>query len=116
MVNYDLVPTEKDKRQFGYRLYNAIAESKKTQRKVAKEVGITQPQVNHYLKGKTYPSVEALVRLCRALNVTPNYLLGFVDNTALVAEAKADGEERAFLFGLYDMLFDHLFDEDGNER
>ena len=41
---------------------------------VAREAGMTQPQVSNYLSGKVWPSAQSLIRLAAALGVEPDVL------------------------------------------
>jgi transcriptional regulator with XRE-family HTH domain len=46
------------------------------QKEAAAEFGVKQSSVSQWLSGTHEPSVEMLLRVCRALKVTPNELLG----------------------------------------
>ena len=43
----------------------------------AKELGLSQPVYARYEKGDREPTLNELIRIARALGVTPNVLLGF---------------------------------------
>ena len=109
-------PDADGKRQFGRRLYDAMAQSHKNQYELARLIGTSQPVIANYCSGRCYPSTETLVRLCRALFVSPSYLLGFASNEPLMAEAKEKEENRAFLLDIYEQISNHLFDGEGEEK
>ena len=46
-------------------------------RELAKAIGLNDHVIYHYEDGKMLTSTLSLVRLCDALKVTPNELLGF---------------------------------------
>ena len=60
-------------------------------KKLRKDLNLTQPQVADYIGityqkyqvleyGKSKPSFDTLIKLCKCLNVSADYLLGFKDN------------------------------------
>lgn len=48
-----------------------------TQKDLAKASGITQAAVSRYMKSDRMPTGRVLVSICKALEVTPNWLLGW---------------------------------------
>ena len=48
----------------------------KTYAELAEKAGLTQGAISRYLGGRI-PKVEPLLKLCRALECDPNYLLDF---------------------------------------
>lgn len=46
-----------------------------TQEKLARQAGLSNNYLSHIEKSKSIPSLEALMRLCQALGVTPNEML-----------------------------------------
>ena len=61
---------------FGKRLNNLIEESKKSQREIAAELGISQASLSFYILGKREPTLSVLVRISNYFNVSTDYLLG----------------------------------------
>ena len=49
---------------------------KKSQSDVAKDLKITQRKLSYIETGKTEPSLEDLVRLCKYYGVSADYILG----------------------------------------
>lgn len=52
---------------------------KKTQKEVAADLKITQRKLSYIENGKTEPSVEDFIRICRYYNVSADYVLGMKD-------------------------------------
>jgi len=50
-----------------------------SQRQFAKILDVPQGTISSYCIGRSYPSVQMLVRMCDALGVSADYLLGRVD-------------------------------------
>lgn len=46
---------------------------------VANAVGVTLRAICNYEAGTREPSLDMLISLCKVLETTPNYLLGFSD-------------------------------------
>jgi len=65
---------------FGLRL-KALRQGKSlTQEQLGGKLGIVGASVSGYEKGISYPSVEALIELCRYFNVSADYLIGLADD------------------------------------
>lgn len=62
------------------RLNKLKKEMKLTQKELSEITGVPQYSVCRYLSGERVPNVSNLVRLARALNTTPNYLVGFEED------------------------------------
>lgn len=59
----------------------AVRKSKKmTQVELAKKIGVSKWAITSYEQARTYPSVETLIRICEALDISSDYLLGISDN------------------------------------
>ncbi|MCP5073670.1 MAG: helix-turn-helix transcriptional regulator [Rhodobacteraceae bacterium] len=76
----------------GERLRLRAGELELTDAEVARRVGISARRNNHYVTGRNEPNLDTLIKICRALNTTPNQLLGFE------ALKDADGMERTSLY------------------
>lgn len=87
--------------EFPGRLKELITKQGISQKKVAEMSGLTQAALTRYLHGTRIPSSRAVVKLCTALNTTPDYLLLGINTAhaivrdALIAKIKRliDGEE-----------------------
>lgn len=51
-----------------------------TQKDLAEASGITQAAISRYMNSGRIPTGRVLVRICKALEVTPNWLLGWEEN------------------------------------
>ena len=63
---------------FSVRLERLMRVKKITQKELAEYLGVSQPTVNRWLKGKFEPSFEKLFVLCAVLGTSPNHLFGYV--------------------------------------
>lgn len=57
------------------KLASAIRGSGRTQTAIAKELGISQQTVSHYIKGDIYPALDTLANLCALLDLDANDIL-----------------------------------------
>lgn len=64
------------KEGFSDRLKESIQDRGLTQRMLATRIGTTEVSISRYLKGKRIPSADVLYKLCKALDVSADYLLG----------------------------------------
>lgn len=64
---------------FNNRLKECRLECGLTQLQVAQSLGVTLPAISQYEKGIREPSLELLVKYCKLLNVSADYLLGLSD-------------------------------------
>lgn len=58
------------------RIATAITESGKTQTEIAKQLGIRQQTVSHYVKGDIMPALDTFANLCVILDLDANEILG----------------------------------------
>lgn len=72
---------------FAERLVRARSKTKLTQAEIAKKIGKCRITVTQYETGRVLPPLPVFVDLCRALNITPNELLGFKNQTRPTDEA-----------------------------
>lgn len=63
--------------QIKERLAEVIKNCGLNQTELAKELKIDRSNIAHYVKGDRMPSLETLANLCKALNVSPAYILCF---------------------------------------
>lgn len=64
--------------KFSDRLHQLRRKSGMTLVKVAEISGVNKSSLCRYEGGKSYPAVNELIALCKALKTTPNDLLDFV--------------------------------------
>lgn len=57
-----------------------------TQAIMASDLGIFQESISSYEKGKSYPSIDTLIKMADYLNTSVDYLLGRTDNDAPLDE------------------------------
>ena len=62
------------------KLKTAIRTSGKTQKDIAKNIGITQQSLNQYLKDRALPTLATLANICRYLDLDANEILCINDN------------------------------------
>ena len=64
------------KARFTDRLKQSIDNRQLTQRQLAILTGTTEQSISRYIKGKRIPGADMLYRMCKALDVSADYLLG----------------------------------------
>jgi len=63
-----------------YERLKYIRKQKKiSQREIAEKLNIKQQQYERYENGKNSMPVNYLIDICKALDVSPEYILGFID-------------------------------------
>ncbi len=63
----------------GERIREIRAENKLTQREFGERLSVSQDTVSLWEKGKSLPSAEYIVLICRKFGVSSDYLLGLKD-------------------------------------
>lgn len=58
------------------RLRSLLAESGKTQKEIAKGIGINNKLLNSYLKGDITPNTFTVCKICEYFDVSADWLLG----------------------------------------
>jgi len=66
------------------RIFKLINESNLTAKEFAKKVGVSQGNITDWKTGRAKPSVDALLKISNACNVSVDYLLGNTDKTSYV--------------------------------
>lgn len=56
-----------------------LKNSPKNQKELAAEIGIKPSNITDWKKGQHFPSLETFYKLCIALDVSADYLLGLED-------------------------------------
>lgn len=64
---------------FKTRLKEELEHSNLTVRQLAEKIGVTPEMVTQYYTTKKLPKLDTFVRICKALNVSADYLLGLSD-------------------------------------
>ena len=64
---------------FRQRLREEIQQSQITTTELAKKVGVSPEMITQYYTTKKSPKLDTFTRLCEALNVSADYLLGLKD-------------------------------------
>ncbi len=61
------------------RIFERIKQLSMTQKEFAKKAGIRQSTISEWKKNKTNPSSDKILAICKALDVSPEWLLSGVD-------------------------------------
>ncbi len=61
------------------RIFERLKQLSITQKEFAKKAGIQQSTISEWKKNKTNPSSDKILAICKALDVTPEWLLSGVD-------------------------------------
>ena len=64
---------------FKQRLYEEIKQNNLTTKQVADMVGVPPEMITQYCTTKKLPSLETFTKLCKALSVSADYVLGLED-------------------------------------
>ena len=64
---------------FTERFNEVLKMSGKTQIEIARAVNVSKQCINDYKTGKSLPSLETFIALCKYLDVPSDYLLGLED-------------------------------------
>jgi transcriptional regulator with XRE-family HTH domain len=83
-------PRHLSKQEFGRRLEKFMAAKKWNQSDLARHTGMARNNISVYVNGKSYPSESNLVKLAKALGVTPDELLPNRAELAIRGETMPD--------------------------
>lgn len=64
-----------DYKKIGLRIKAARESKKMTQEELAEVTGLTNNYISNIERSRSKPSIKTLVKICNALNVTPDYIL-----------------------------------------
>ena len=64
------------------RIFERMNQLSMTQKRFAEETGILQSTISEWKKNKTNPSSDKILTICKALDVSPEWLLSGVDPAA----------------------------------
>lgn len=70
---------ELDDQAFKTRLKEELENGKLTVKQLAEKIGVSPEMVTQYYTTKKLPKLDTFVRICKALNVSADYLLGLSD-------------------------------------
>lgn len=62
-------------KKFNERIVELLKTKKMTQRDLAKEVGVTDSAMSHYVKGDRIPRAAVILKIANVLETTPDYLM-----------------------------------------
>ncbi len=65
--------------KFQARFNDCLKYGNKRQTELAKAVGVSKQCISDYKSGRSVPSIDTLYLLCKALDVSADYLLGLTD-------------------------------------
>ena len=65
--------------KFKERLKEVLEDNNMSQVTLAKKTGMSQSVINNYCTGKREPTLDVLILICRALDISADYLLGLED-------------------------------------
>lgn len=64
------------------RIFERLKKLDMTQKELAEKTGIKESTISEWKKNRTNPSSDKILAICRALDVTPEWLLSGVDPAA----------------------------------
>lgn len=97
-----------DYRELGRRVRQRRVMREMTQEDLAKKAGISCSFVGHIERGEKKFSIETLVTICNALEISPNYLLQDSLDVNVLANSVDVGEKnKAFFTGMMNLLHEH---------
>ncbi|MCI8458507.1 MAG: helix-turn-helix transcriptional regulator [Clostridia bacterium] len=71
------------KNMFAIRLSEFIKETGLSKRKFAEKVGVSAVSVSDWTAGKIQPNAESIYLVCKAFNISSDYLLGLTEETQM---------------------------------
>lgn len=93
--------------QIRARLQEAIKQSGMTQTELAKRIGVIQQSIAQYLSGRAMPALDSFANLCKALDVSADYLLCLENDYGIVnynTQEFSMGQDEAKLLDDYRQL------------
>ena len=64
---------------FTQRFNEILREANVNQTQLANKIGISKQCISDFKSGKSYPSINTLKLICKALEISSDYLLGLTD-------------------------------------
>lgn len=83
--------------EFGRRLANLLERSRMTQRDLAAITGLTEAAVSRYVSGTREPRAVTVAKIAKALDVTPQELLGTITNDEVDGAVRLIARNASFL-------------------
>ena len=83
--------------EFGRRLANLLERSRMTQRDLAAATGLTEAAVSRYVTGAREPRAITVAKITKALDVSPQELLGTVTNDEVDGAVRLIARHASFL-------------------
>ena len=68
---------------FAIRLSEFMKETGLSKRKFAEKVGVSAVSVSDWTAGKIQPNAESIYLVCKAFNISSDYLLGLTEETQM---------------------------------
>lgn len=78
---------------FGIKLKRLRSEKELTQKELSSLLGLTRATISSYERCVLYPSVDALISICRFFNVSADYMLGLSDINTFDTSYLTDQQE-----------------------
>ena len=83
--------------EFGRRLANLLERDRLTQRDLAAMTNLTEAAVSRYVSGAREPRAVTVAKIAKALDVTPQELLGTVTNDEVDGAVRLSARNASFL-------------------
>lgn len=78
---------------FGIKLKRLRTEKELTQEELSSLLGLTRATISSYERCVLYPSIEALISICRFFHVSADYMLGLADTNTFDTSYLTDRQE-----------------------
>lgn len=78
---------------FGIKLKRLRTEKELTQKELSSLLGLTRATISSYERCALYPSIEALIEICRFFHVSSDYMLGLSDTNSFDMSHLTDQQE-----------------------
>ena len=98
---------KREKAKFPARLSELLEKNKESQEDLAKIIGVSQQQIDHYTKGHSKPKIENLITIAMHYGVSVDWLIGVPD-----APEKMDATKQSVMeyTGLSETLLDAIME------
>ncbi len=97
-----------DYEKLGVRVRQEREHNNLTQSELARKVGVTGSFIGHIERGEKKASVETLVALCNALEISPSVLLrDSLSDAAIQSQLNFDAENQALMKGILHVVREH---------
>lgn len=97
-----------DYEKLGVRVRQERERNNLTQSELARKVGVTGSFIGHIERGEKKASVETLVALCNALEISPSVLLrDSLSDAAIQSQLNFDAENQELMKGILHVVREH---------